>query len=71
MTQGMAILNELIRMFEETPDANLYIGKNKKSALTFRDDRKIKGLFRRDGNDIIIDYDDFDGNGELRLFSGE
>lgn len=60
---------ELGRMLEETPDAFICAGENEKGSLTYRDDRQISGLFRRDGDTIILELNNFKTNGELRYFN--
>lgn len=71
ITYAKKLYAELGKMLEETPDAVICMGRNKRGVLTYKDDREILGLFLRDGNEIVIDYDDFSSNGELKYFSNK
>lgn len=57
------------KMLEEDPNAFICAGKNERGTLTYRDDRQINNIFRRDGNTIILELNDFKGNGELKYFA--
>lgn len=69
ITYAKELHKKLGEMLKENPDAVICMGRNKKGVLTYRDDREILGLFHRNGNEIVIDYDDFASNGELKYFS--
>lgn len=71
ITYAKELHKKLGEMLKENPDAVICMGRNKKGVLTYRDDREILGLFHRDGNEIVIDYDDFASNGELKYFSNK
>jgi len=69
ITYARDLHKKLGEMLKENPDAVVCMGRNKNGCLTYRDDREILGLFHRDGNSIVIDYDDFTSNGELKFFA--
>jgi hypothetical protein len=45
-----------------------YVCAGKKGADTCRDDRKIVNVFLRDGDTLVLDTENYDGNGLLKYF---
>jgi hypothetical protein len=45
-----------------------YVCAGKKGADTYRDDRKILNVFLRDGDTLVLDTGNYDGNGLLKYF---
>lgn len=71
LTYAKKLYAELGKMLEETPDAFICAGKNERGTLTYRDDRQICNLFRRDGDTIVLELNDFSSNGELKFFANK
>jgi len=51
------------------PRAYVCAGKN--GADTYRDDRKIENVFLRDGDTLVLNLENYDGNGSLKYFEKE